>query len=136
MENFTHITHPNPAYKDLKVDKFVENLNKAMADAGVNTPRLAELIGEEVASYDTVLRWTKGEQSPRLDQVGAVCKALGVDCFHLLGQPTAPQLSEAEDALLRIGRYHGYEVAYDLLYRAIKHPGGVDPRNHGRRKES
>ena len=62
-------------------DNFGNRLKQLRKSKGLNQTQLAEKIG---VSLLTVFRWEKGERTPRIEEVKALAKALGVSEAELL----------------------------------------------------
>lgn len=62
-------------------ENFGSRLRAFRKKAGLNQTQLAEKIG---VSLLTLFRWEKGERAPRVDEVKALAKALGVSEADLL----------------------------------------------------
>ncbi len=69
-------------------ENFKDRLRRLRKNAGINQEELAELTG---VSIMTVRRWEWGERSPRVDEVKALAKALGVSEADLLND--SPDIS-------------------------------------------
>ena len=65
-------------------DNFGNRLRACRKKAGLNQEELAERTG---VSIMTIRRWEWGERSPRVDEIKALAKALGVSEADLLNDP-------------------------------------------------
>jgi len=103
----------------------------------ISSRDIEELLKDtkENVSHDTVNRWRSGEVSPRLDEVYELAKALRIPFLGLIGESEAKINTEDEERILRLARFHGYDVADNILFDAIPLPQR-DPRIHGERKDS
>ncbi|MBQ3456831.1 MAG: helix-turn-helix transcriptional regulator [Synergistaceae bacterium] len=65
-------------------DNFGDRLRKLRKKSGLTQEKLADAVG---VSLLTLFRWEKGERSPRIDEIKALAKALGVSEADLLNEP-------------------------------------------------
>ena len=65
-------------------DNFGDRLRKLRKKSGLTQEKLADAVG---VSLLTLFRWEKGERSPRIDEIKALAKALGVSEADLLNKP-------------------------------------------------
>ena len=65
-------------------ETFGKRLKELRKKSGLNQSQLAEKIG---VSLLTLFRWEKGERTPRLEDIKALAKALGVSEADLLNEP-------------------------------------------------
>ena len=64
------------------MNKFTERLKEARKEEGLTQGQLAAAIN---TTDDSIFSWEKGRSQPSIENLYALCKALGVSADYLIG---------------------------------------------------
>ena len=105
---------------DIELKKRVSYLLRRAADQrGLTIPEAAERVG---VVRSTFLKWTKGESSPSILDLGRICRGLGIDCTAFADPPPIPE--DPYDRFLTDGVSEGLATARE---RRRRRPSPQEP---------
>ena len=84
-----------------------ERLRRLRKKSGLTQEKLADAVG---VSLLTLFRWEKGERSPRIDEIKALAKALGVSEADLLNDTPSVRVGEWVISFKTVAHFNTEEV--------------------------